>query len=213
MNIVETVRVRFTKTGRAKYISHLDLMRTLTRVLRRAGIPLWYTEGFSKHPYITFAAPLSLGYEGLCEFMDFRLEKDMSMIEIVTRLNSNMPEGITVLSAAPAVMKVAKIAASRWKIVTSADSFEAFKRVLAQDSIEVQKRTKKKTFKTIDIKPHIRDIELYLKDEYCVLLVTLPTGSDQAINPSLLLTAVLGETYTAEVVRLSVLTEEGEVFS
>ncbi len=41
MNIVETVRVRFTKTGRAKYISHLDLMRTMTRVLRRAQIPLW----------------------------------------------------------------------------------------------------------------------------------------------------------------------------
>jgi len=213
MNIVETVRVRFTKTGRAKYISHLDLMRTMTRVLRRAGIPLWYTEGFSKHPYITFAAPLSLGYEGLCEYMDFRLEEEMPMEEIVSRLNDNMPEGISVVSAAPARLKVAKIAASRWKIVTDASSLDAFERVLAQETIEVQKRTKKKTFKTIDIKPSVSDVELSLADGQCVCLVTLPTGSDQAINPSLLLTAGLGEEYTADVTRLTVLTEDGEIFS
>ena len=60
-----TVRLVFSKTGRARYISHLDLNRTMARVLRRAGIPLWYTEGFNKHPYITFAAPLSLGCESL----------------------------------------------------------------------------------------------------------------------------------------------------
>ena len=213
MNIVETVRVRFTKTGRAKYISHLDLMRTMTRVLRRAQIPLWYTEGFSKHPYITFAAPLSLGYEGLCEYMDFRLEEDMSMQEIVDRLNCNMPEGITVVSAAPAQMKVAKIAASRWQICVPASAYEAVQNTLQRDVIEVQKRTKKKTYKTIDIKPAIQNIELSLSETICELRVTLPTGSDQAVNPSLLLQAVFGEDYEAEITRLSVLTEDGEIFS
>ncbi len=212
MNIVETVRVRFTKTGRAKYISHLDLMRTMTRVLRRAGIPLWYTEGFSKHPYITFAAPLSLGYEGLCEYMDFRLEEAMPMDEIVSRLNENMPEGITVIGAAPAVMKVGKIAASRWQIRLDASAHDAVKRVLEQESIEVQKRTKKKTFKTIDIKPAIREAELSCDGDFCTLLVTLPTGSDQAVNPSLMLTAVFGEQYEADVTRLTVLTDDGEIF-
>lgn len=213
MNIVETVRVRFTKTGRAKYISHLDLMRTMTRVLRRAGIPLWYTEGFSKHPYITFAAPLSLGYEGLCEYMDFRLEEAMPMDEIVSRLNDNMPEGITVIEAAPAVMKVGKIATSRWKIRMDASAHDAVACLLQQDVIEVQKRTKKKTFKTIDIKPAIQDAVLTCDEEGCTLLVTLPTGSDQAVNPSLLLNAVFGEQYEADVTRLSVLTDEGELFS
>ena len=213
MNIVETVRVRFTKTGRAKYISHLDLMRTMTRVLRRAQIPLWYTEGFSKHPYITFAAPLSLGYEGLCEYMDFRLEDDMSMQEITDRLNRNMPEGIIVLEAAPARMKVAKIAASRWQIRMSSSSYDAVQATLNKDVIEVQKRTKKKTYKTIDIKPFIRDAELSLNGTTCELLVTLPTGSDQAVNPSLLMQAVFGDEYEADITRLSVLTEDGEVFS
>ena len=65
-----TVRVLFSKTGRARYISHLDLNRAMTRAMRRAEIPLWYTEGFNRHAYLTFAAPLSLGTESVCERMD-----------------------------------------------------------------------------------------------------------------------------------------------
>ena len=68
-----TVRIFFSKSGRARYISHLDLNRTMTRAVRRAGLPIWYTEGFSRHPYLTFAAPLSLGFEGERETMDLRL--------------------------------------------------------------------------------------------------------------------------------------------
>ena len=57
------VRVWFHKTGPIRYISHLDLMRTMTRAIRRSRIPLWYTEGFNPHPYMTFALPLSLGMQ------------------------------------------------------------------------------------------------------------------------------------------------------
>lgn len=103
--MLKTVRIRFSKTGRAKYISHLDLNRAMIRALRRAEIPLWYTEGFNRHPYVTFAAPLSQGYEGLRECMDFRLEEDMPMEELVSRLNAVMPEGLTVLEANEARMK------------------------------------------------------------------------------------------------------------
>ncbi|HBT64885.1 MAG TPA: hypothetical protein DEB10_09535, partial [Ruminococcaceae bacterium] len=85
---MKEVRIRFRKIGRAKYISHLDLTRTMTRALRRAGIPIWYTEGFNRHPYVTFASPLSLGFEGLCESMDIRLVQDMPMEELVAVLNS-----------------------------------------------------------------------------------------------------------------------------
>ena len=64
---MKDIRIRFEKTGRARYISHLDLTRAMTRAVRRAGLPIWYTEGFNKHPYLTFAAPLSLGFEGTDE--------------------------------------------------------------------------------------------------------------------------------------------------
>ncbi len=135
------------------------------------------------------------------------------MQEIVDRLNCNMPEGITVVSAAPAQMKVAKIAASRWRIRMPASAYEAVQNTLQRDVIEVQKRTKKKTYKTIDIKPAIQNVELSLSETSCELRVTLPTGSDQAVNPSLLLQAVFDEDYEAEITRLSVMTEDGEIFS
>jgi len=213
LNIVDTIRVQFSKKGRAKYISHLDLMRTMTRVLRRAAIPLWYTEGFSKHPYITFASPLSLGYEGECEYMDFRLEQPMTTEEIVDRLNQNMPEGISVSAAGSAKNKVGDIASSRWKIVLPLAYRGRLEDVLAMETIEVQKRTKKKTFKTVDIKPFITDASVTEEEEKCVLYVTLPTG-EQSINPSLLLGAVYGEELcNAQVTRLGVFTKTGEKFS
>ena len=55
-------RIRFTKTGEAKYISHLDLYRFMLRALKRAKLPVWHTEGFNPHVYVTFALPLSLKY-------------------------------------------------------------------------------------------------------------------------------------------------------
>ena len=83
------VRVFYTKTGRARFISHLDMMRFMTRALKRSGLPVWYTEGFNRHIYTTFALPLSLGFESMCEFMDFRLLPDeFDMEEVATRLNA-----------------------------------------------------------------------------------------------------------------------------
>ena len=67
------VRVWFSKTGTARYISHLDLNRCMSRAFHKAKLPLWYTEGFNPHVFLTFAAPLSLGFEGRHESMDIRL--------------------------------------------------------------------------------------------------------------------------------------------
>lgn len=67
------IRVKFTKTGRLKFISHLDLSRTMKNALLRAKIPIWYSEGFNPRPKIVFAMPLSVGVESVCEYMDIRL--------------------------------------------------------------------------------------------------------------------------------------------
>lgn len=212
LNNVETIRVMFSKTGRAKYISHLDLMRTMTRVFRRAHIPLWYTEGFSKHPYITFAAPLSLGYEGACESLDFRLEQPMQMSDIVDALNANMPEGIRVLSAAPAVMKAGMITASRWCITVPLTDRERVEEVLNRDVIEVQKLTKKKVLKTLDIKPFISDVSFLQEENDLKFCLTLPTG-ENAVNPSLLMKAIYdSDDCEAAVVRLAVYGPDGKTF-
>ena len=103
------VRLFFTKTGLAKYISHLDLMRCMSRAVKRAGIPLWYTEGFNPHLFMTFARPLSLGQESLCEVVDVRLVGEMTFKDIQTRLNETLPKDITVVSVQKPVHKPSEI--------------------------------------------------------------------------------------------------------
>ncbi len=212
MNDVKTIRVTFRKLDGAKYISHLDLMRTMTRVLRRAQIPLWYTEGFSKHPYITFAAPLSLGFEGLNETMDFRLEGEMSTDEIVRRLNANMPRGLEVVSAAPAEMKAGEIAKASWRLTFDKTLEPRFRQLFAQEEILVQKRTKKKTFKTIDLKPLILSVEWNEDENGSVnLLITLPCGENN-VNPSLVAEAAGVDIAAVRVVRIGTYNSDGKLF-
>ena len=73
-----TLRLKFKKVGSLQYISHLDLVRTMSKIITRAKLPLWYTEGFNPKPKMIFAAPLSIGTESVCEFMDLRLVDDIS---------------------------------------------------------------------------------------------------------------------------------------
>lgn len=93
---MDKLRLRFEKTGRAVYISHLDLMHTMQRAFSRAGYALKYSEGFNPHPQISIALPLSVGVGSCCELMDFRLNGDAALAELPARLTAAMPEGIRV---------------------------------------------------------------------------------------------------------------------
>ena len=88
---METVRVFFAKEGRLKYISHLDVTRCLARVFHRCGLPIWYTQGFNPHAYLTFALPLPLGVESRCESFAFRLTEEVNYEEVRDRLNAVLP--------------------------------------------------------------------------------------------------------------------------
>jgi len=105
------VRIYFEKSGPARYISHLDLLRCFERSLRRAEIPFWYTEGFNPRPFMSFAQPLSLGTIGLREIVDIRLVEDMSFDTVIQKLNAVLPEGLVVHNAVIPQKKVNDIAA------------------------------------------------------------------------------------------------------
>jgi radical SAM-linked protein len=182
---MKDMRIRFKKSGRAKYISHLDLTRTMTRALRRAGVPVWYTEGFNKHPYLTFASPLSLGFEGDCESMDIRLVGDMPENELVERLNGALPEGLEVVSAAPPVMKPGEIAFARYRL-TFTGSIDSMSDYISQPSITAEKRTKSGVTKSIELKPYLEGVNIEINDDSAVFEVTLPCGSAENINPMLI---------------------------
>ena len=123
---MRSVRLNFSKTGRAIYISHLDVNRMMTRAVRRARLPMWYTEGFNPHPYIAFALPLSLGQSSDCEYMDIRIEGDMTDEEVMTRLNDTLPEGLKILSVGAPVHDAKEIEKAQYFVkIIFADSEDA----------------------------------------------------------------------------------------
>ena len=208
---MKTVRIEFSKLGRAKYISHLDLTRMMTRAVRRAALPVWYTEGFNRHPYLTFAAPLSLGYEGLCETMDLRLIEDMDYAVLAEKLNAVMPEGFAILTAYEAVAKPRDLVRATYRLTTDCP-VETVRELLASEQIMVEKRTKKKEIKRIDICPYFKNAVV---SDGTQIDVTLPCGGAETINPSLLFDALdscTGETWTRHVVRVGLFQTDGSRF-
>jgi radical SAM-linked protein len=152
---VDKLRLKFSKTGRAVYISHLDLMRTMQRVFSRAGVGLKYSEGFNPHAKISIILPLTVGTRSLCEYMDFSLVEDWNLEALPQRLNPYMPEGIEALEAYEAPGKGAEL---RWLHVTGrmtggheAAFYNAF---FAQPEILVERRGKK-GMRTDNIAPAI----------------------------------------------------------
>lgn len=213
-----TVRITFEKKGRARYISHLDLNRTMIRALRRAELPIWYTEGFNKHPYVTFAAPLSLGFEGARETMDVRLNEEYDMDELVHRLDAVMPEGLHVTAAAFAVKKAGDVDRAVYEVTLgcSRADVEAF---LSQPAIVVKKKTKKKVWKELDLAPVLQNAQSDIcdREEGVSWQLTLPCNSTDSVNPSLVteaLRAFLGQDeLPCAVRRLAVLDKDGNPFA
>lgn len=217
------IRIFFEKTGSAKYMSHLDLMRCMTRTIRRAGVPIWYTEGFNPHPFMTFAMPLSLGTAGLCETMDVRLTDSMSFDEVKTRLNNVLCEGIKVTRVDYQNLKATEINSAEYKITLSVDGMSGddlcgrLNQYLSQDEIIVQKKNKKKQLVDIDIKPHVMAFSVEPQDSSAVLSIKLPSGTGLNINPNIILkgfSTLLGSDYeVCDIVRERILTESGEDFA
>lgn len=98
MNIF-SYRVRFTKTGKMRFLSHHDLMRLFERALRRTGLPLRMTEGYNPHPVIAFPTALGLGIESLDEILEFELTSWTSPKQLEKLLGEQLPEGVGVASA------------------------------------------------------------------------------------------------------------------
>ena len=108
--VPENIRIKFKKTGRLKYISHLDLCRTMCPAMIRAKIPLWYTEGFNPHPKMVFAQPLPLFVESECEFLDIKITEPLSNEELKARLRSAFTDELYVLDVYVPSAKFTEIA-------------------------------------------------------------------------------------------------------
>lgn len=94
-------RIRYSKEGAARYISHLDMLRTFERAVRRAGLPVSFSQGFNPHPRFSFGLPLSVGVSGLSEYVDVDLDVALPPDEVASALKGAMPPGIRVSGARP----------------------------------------------------------------------------------------------------------------
>ncbi len=191
------VRIWFAKTGRAKYISHLDLMRCMTRAVRRAKIPLWYTEGFNPHPYLNFLLPLSLGVEGLNEPLDIRIEGDIDNEEIKLRLNDVLPEGIHVTRVTDPYLKAGDIAFAEYEIVfeKSENAAEKLEKAMTSGELVCEKTGKvkgRKCVKQVNVSENIKKYSICENDDNVKVNVILPGGNEKNVNPLHLVSALRG---------------------
>lgn len=188
-------RILFEKIGMAKYISHLDLMRTMQRALIRAGFEIKHTQGFNPHPHMVFALPLPVGCESVCELMDFELVTEKSDNEIIEGLNKSLPEGIKVLDAYTADRKLKELSLVEMEIVYIYDrevgerDADKLRELFAGQELIVNKKTKK-GYADINILEMIDKIQISVYNKNELKIETVIAAQNPSLNPLLLTAAV-----------------------
>lgn len=206
------IRVKFRKYGIMKFIGHLDMMRYFQKALRRAGIAVSYTGGFSPHIIMSFASPLGVGLTSDGEYMDIQVEEAASSADCVRRLNEVMAEGVEILSfreipeeksqnamslvaaadyevrfrpgREPGIRQLKEGTATGKAEAAQCSWQEAFAAFLAQPGIVIRKKSKKSE-RELDIRPFIYEAETG-EDR---IFLRLSAGSVTNIKPELVMEA------------------------
>lgn len=215
---MQRVRIFFTKGGEAAYISHLDLQRAMARALRRSGLPVWWSQGFNPHIYMSFALPLPLGQESEAETVDCRLDlgegEAVDLAVYKAPLAAALPSGIRLQDIAPPVHDADSIASALYEVSwpgLGGDVEKALAAYSALDEAPVLRKTKRREV-TEDLKQHVPNLEPMGEG----FSARFPAGSECNINPALLV-GFFGERFglpaeAAGVLRRQVYTGDGSVF-
>ena len=192
--------MEFSKRGTICYTSHLDMMRLFQRIFKRAGIGLAFSQGFNPHPKMSFAQPLSLGYEGMEEFIEFETAVDINPDEIFAKVSAIMADGIDIKyckylntgSRTLSAMTVAALYTARVPAAEPLDGEMLVKEYLEQEKIITLKRQKKKKeIKEVDIKPMIQRLNFSWSEGVLIMRMLLDQGSTSNLSPELVLNTFL----------------------
>lgn len=220
------IRMKFKKQGALRFIGHLDILRYFQKVMRRADVDICYSEGFSPHQIMSFAAPLGVGLLSNGEYVDIEVHTTKDSKTMMEQINRANAEGFEVTSYRQledsAKNAMSMVAAADYKVwfkegcepENSKDLFEKFKEFTQLEKIEIIKKTKKGE-KSLDLKHYIYEVSINEK----VIFMKLASGSSANIKPELVLTAfyeTMGKEYPVfdfQVEREEVYADEGTEIS
>ncbi len=192
----KTLRLKFCKIGTLQYISHLDLQRTFNRIINRACLPVWYTKGFNPHIKLVFSTPLSVGTQSMCEYLDIRIDREMSCEEIKSRLNAEMTDEFYIIEVYPPKSDFSEISWATYGICITTSGANAalagqIEKILTTAPLMLKKKTKSGE-KEIDITSLIHSIKAYFEEESGKIKIcaTVSTSSTDYLNPEMLITAL-----------------------
>ena len=194
-----TLRLKFKKVGSLQYISHLDLVRTMSKIITRAKLPLWYTEGFNPKPKMIFAAPLSIGTESVCEFLDIRLIDDVSAEEVKARLNANMTDEMQVIEAYYTEDKLTDLKWLSYSIDIKTDGASdelarTCENALLKDKVLITKKVKpREEAPVVDIRPLIKSVQVSCNGDTLHLDAVLSADASSFLNPEYVVKALKSE--------------------
>ena len=197
------IRIKFRKWGSTKFIGHLDMLRFFQKAMRRADIDICYSEGFSPHQIMSFAAPLGVGVTSDGEYFDIEVHSTRSTQESLATINATLVDGVEVTG----YVKLPDNAKTAMSIVTAADYFLSFKKEEANPfskeewdnklqetfwnspAFTIIKKTKKSE-REIDLKPLVYDLRTDEKTGVFGFYICVSTGSVDNIKPELVLASL-----------------------
>lgn len=196
------IRIKFQKVNVLKFISHLDLCRTMKSALLRAGIPVWYTEGFNPHPKMVFSLPLSIGTESECEYMDIKITEEMPFEEIKQRLGAALTSDMAILDVYAPEMKFQEIGYATYEITPCGDYDLS---ALCGDEVNITKRTKKGEA-TVNVSDRIVSVS---ENEGKIYMI-LSADTERFVNPEHLLSLCGSDDH--RILRKEVYTRDMKIF-
>ncbi len=211
---MNNIRLLFKKEDISCFTSHLDMTRAFSRAIFAKELPVWFTEGFHPHPHMVFGQPLPLGMAGEREFLDLKLISDIPDVELISKLNEQLPQGIEVVSVGEPYFKAKEIAFARFRTEIAASYADKFKEMWSQTEVIVTKKSKRGE-KTVDLKQEAKELSFELKGDKLIIHSVLPCTTSGAITSVTLMDAFkqyIGEDVFSRHVREEFIHESGQSF-
>lgn len=189
------IRMQFRKTREGRFMSHLDLMHTWERVIRRSQLPLAFSQGFNPHPKINFASALAVGTTSDGEYMDMELTTNLPLEQVKKELDRAMPPAFEVTAMkvvtgkVPSLMSI--IERGRYQLrlefvdeVTQQQLDEAIEEFWKREEIIIYRYKKNsKDKKAVNIRPGVFEMKLTADGKYAVLEILVQSGNEGNIRP------------------------------